>query len=199
MDRFEGRYVDRGSLGCPVCRAEYPVDRGAADFRAPAAASAARGAPAPAGPGATATGVAPSDQDVLRLRALLDLGEPGGIVVLAGAVTSLAAVLEDAVDVTTLLINPGDAFERRAGRSVLLVERRVPLAAGSVRSAAVGADMAQPGILEGLALALRAGGRLVGPVGAALPPGMQELARDGSQWVAARMAGPDALVRLGRR
>jgi hypothetical protein len=40
VERFEGRYIDRGSLGCPVCRTQYRIDRGAADFRGTAAADA---------------------------------------------------------------------------------------------------------------------------------------------------------------
>jgi hypothetical protein len=118
------------------------------------------------------------------VRALLALAEDGGTIALAGLAAVLAAPLEDAVDVNILVINPGEATERRAGRSTLLVSDRVPLARASLRGAVIGADQAITPMLTGLASALRIGGRLLAPASAHVPFGMEELARDARQWVA---------------
>jgi hypothetical protein len=190
VERFEGRYIDRGSLGCPICRAEYRIEHGVADFRV--------------GDGGDAgnvgnVGDAGQVDDVLRVRALLDLSEPGGTIVLAGRSAALAAALEDEIDVNVLVVNPGDATVQRAGRSTLLTGDRVPLARGSLRGAVIAADQATAGILSGVASALRVGGRLVAPVGAVMPLGMEELARDARQWVAVKRDVLSAPVTLGRR
>jgi protein-L-isoaspartate O-methyltransferase len=58
---------------------------------------------------------------------------------------------------------------------------------------------AAPDRVAAAALALRPGGRLVAPVGAAVPEGVTELARDGRHWVAERTAAAPPLVPLGRR
>lgn len=193
VERFEGRYIDRGSLGCPVCRAQYRIERGAADFRGTAAANAPPAVTPERGTMASET------DDVLRVRALLALAEDGGTIALAGLAAALAAPLEDEVDVNILVINPGEATERRAGRSTLLVGDRVPLARASLRGAVIGADQAITPMLTGLASALRIGGRLVAPASADVPFGMEELARDARQWVAVKRDALSAPVTIGVR
>ena len=112
VERFEGRYIERGSLGCPICRAEYRIEHGAADFRAGDAGDVGDvggvGDAGDVGDVGEVGDEGPID-DVLRVRALLDLSEPGGTIVLAGRSAALAAALEDEVDVNLLLLNPGDA------------------------------------------------------------------------------------------
>jgi hypothetical protein len=137
--------------------------------------------------------------DVLRVRALLDLREHGGTIVLTGAAAALAAPLEDELDLHVLVVNPGSAMDLRAGRSTLLVDGRVPLARGSIRGAVAGADQAAGAILADLALALKAGGRLVGPASVPVPVGVQELARDDRQWVGVRSDVTSGLVTIGQR
>jgi len=192
VERFEGRYIDRGSLGCPICRAEYSIETGVADFRGGVTTPARASAPELAGTGD------PADE-ILRVRALLDLSEPGGTIALAGSAAALAAPLEDAIDVTVLAINPGAATQQRAGRSTLLVSDRVPLARASLRGAVIGADQATTPMLTGLAAALQVGARLVAPVEATVPFGLEELASDDRQWVAMKRDAPSAPVTLDRR
>ena len=190
VERFEGRFIDRGSLGCPVCRAQYRIERGAVDFRSSVS-------PEECSPGMMLA--APTDEDVLRARALLDLKESGGTIVLTGAAAALASPLEDETEVNVLLVNPAPAIEQHAGRSTLLVDARVPLARGSVRGALAGDDQCSGTIIADLAHALRAGGRLVAPVAAPLPAGLHELARDARQWVAEKREVPSELVAIGTR
>ena len=196
VERFEGRYIDRGSLGCPVCRAEYRIERGAADFRASRGAWAVDAT-------APFSGVAmPADtlrDEVLRVRALLDLREHGGTIVLTGAAAVLAAPLEDELDLHVLVVNPGPDVALNAGRSTLLVDGRVPLARESIRGAVAGEDQAAGAILADLASALRAGGRLVGPASVAVTAGVQELARDDRQWVGVKRDVTSRLVTIGQR
>jgi hypothetical protein len=195
--RFEGRYIDQGSLGCPVCRAEYRIERGAADFRAPGAAGQAL---EDSGHLRESSAILVDHaEEVLRIRALLDLSEAGGTIALAGQAAALASAIEDEADVNVLAVNPGAASEHRAGRSTLLVRDRIPLARGSLRGAVIGDDQASPAMLSGLASAIRVGGRLVAPAAAPVPFGMEELARDDRQWVAVKRDAASAPVQLGMR
>lgn len=190
VERFEGRFIDRGSLGCPVCRAQYRIERGAVDFRSP-------DAPRERAPDVIVE--PPSGEEVLRARALLDLTGSGGTIVLTGAAAAFASPLEDETEVNVLLVNPAPAIEQQAGRSTLLVDGRVPLARASVRAALIGDDQSSGVIIADLAHALRPGGRLVAPVAAPLPEGLHELARDGRQWVAEKREGAPGLVTIGTR
>src|SRR5262245_21874770 len=70
---MSGRMVLSGLVGCPVCHREYPVTAGVIEFgemEAPPARAAEAGAHPP---------------DAETVQALLDLGGPGGIVVLVGS------------------------------------------------------------------------------------------------------------------
>jgi hypothetical protein len=78
-------------VGCPVCETVYRIDRGDVLF-----------APRPSGAGA---GDDPAD--VLRMAAMLDLADPGGVVVLVGRWAAYAAPLADMADVQILVIDPG--------------------------------------------------------------------------------------------
>lgn len=197
VTRFEGRYIDQGSLGCPVCRAEYHIERGAADFRGPGAAGQVL---EESGHLRESRAIRVDHADeVLRIRALLDLSEAGGTIALAGQAAALASAIEDEADVNVLVVNPGAAAEHRAGRSTLLVRDAIPLARGSLRGAVIGEDQASPAMLSGLASALRVGGRLVAPAAVPVPFGMEELARDDRQWVAVKRDAASAPVQLGMR
>src|SRR4030081_3421247 len=70
-DRMEARHIVEGTLGCPVCRAEFPIHDGVVDFR--------RG-PARALP----SNAAPDPEQTMRLAALLDLSDASGFPVLLG-------------------------------------------------------------------------------------------------------------------
>src|SRR5207248_1411816 len=84
--RMDGRRIVSGLLGCPTCRAEYPIDDGVADFRDGAASP-------PTAPNESA-----AERRALEAAAFLDLTSPGGFVVLAGAwgaaAPALAAILD---------------------------------------------------------------------------------------------------------
>src|SRR5689334_5424546 len=92
--RMEERSIVEGTLGCPVCRREYPVVGGVGYFGVEVGASAP-------------PTDAPVDEDgALRLAAFLGLESPGGLVVLGGAWAGLAPALRELVPVSCVLVNP---------------------------------------------------------------------------------------------
>jgi hypothetical protein len=177
VSTFHGRHIATGSLGCPICRTQYPVVDGAADFTREGHGAAAGEGVAPS----------PADDDILRARALLDLSEAGGVVALLGSAASMSAALEDSAECTVLQVNPSGA-PLGPGVSTLWVDDRLPLAPDSLRAAMVG-DGVSAELLASLVAGIRPKGRLVGPVSQPLPEGVSELARDEKQWVAARSGG----------
>src|SRR5215211_3633538 len=91
--RMEGRRIVEGLLGCPTCRAEYPIRGGVVDFTGGA------DAPAP-----SASPNEPVDAPAMRAAALLGLDAPGGYAVLAGAWGGVAGELLSMVEGTSLLL-----------------------------------------------------------------------------------------------
>src|SRR5687768_8190638 len=90
FDELVDRHVIRGTLGCPVCGAEYPVRGGVADFRAGDAGGERRAAAQggdgsePSSPDTPGSAGPPDEAGAMRLAALLGLAEPGGVVILMG-------------------------------------------------------------------------------------------------------------------
>lgn len=176
--RTVDRHVMDGLLGCPICRAEYPIRDGVADFRADATLQGAHADASPA---------APTEEEVVRLAALLSLADVRAPVVLAGGWQPLVAALADAVPASYLVVNPTAALDGREELSALHAAGALPLADGSVHGVALDASTADDvGLVAGAVRALRPRGRLVAPVSLALPAGLRELARDARHWVAER-------------
>jgi len=173
-DRMEGRHVMEGSLGCPICETVYPIRDGVAELVAPDAVSAA------SAPGASAADAAPPApvDDVLRVAAMLDLADPGGVVVLVGSWGDYAHAIAALVDAHVLVVDPLWSVPMHAAVSVVHTGGAaiVPLAQGAVRSAAADRPAA-------VVAAIRSGGRLVAAAAATRPAGVSELARDAQHWV----------------
>lgn len=184
-----GRRILEGTLGCPVCRAEYRITSGVAYLGAEA--------PASPGPPDSAPEVEAPEALVLRAAALLGLDEATGVVALAGEWALAARALAELVRVHVVLVNPAPgAAVPAVGASVVRVAGRLPMGAGVLRGAALDASTAAPDFLASAVHALRAGGRLVAPSSAPVPPACRELARDDRHWVAERGAVSSAPVRL---
>jgi len=187
-DRMVGRSIERGTLGCPVCRAEYPIVDGVAYFGAePGGPAAARADPPPRA----------DPELVLRAAALLGLADGGGTVVLGGTWGAAATGLLDLAPAHYLLLDPPHTVRASDGVSVIRTSGALPLTAACVRGVALDNATAAASVLESAARALRSGGRLVAPAGAPLPAGVRELAHDLRHWVAEREAPPSPPVRLG--
>lgn len=179
------RHIVTGVLGCPICKAEYPVVDGVAHFEG--TQPVARAAPAPADP-----------EDAIRLAAYLNLAEGSGPVLLAGRWGSAARALSALVPAPLLLVNPPTDVESQGAVSVLLTADRAPITAAMMRAAAL--DDALPAATsESLVVAVRPRGRVLGPASLALPPGLREVARDETLWVAEREFVPAQVIELRAR
>lgn len=205
FDRMAGRHVVEGRLGCPVCRAEYPVERGVLRFDRGAAAAASppshRVSPEATQEPAEGTEPAPAgEEESLRLAALLGLSDGGGVAVLSRSwsrtVPKIALLTED---IHLILHDPytSPAGEDSGWISAIVSRGRLPFAAGSLRGVALDSSEAGPPLLEDAVRSLRPKGRLVVPAGTGLPDGVAELASDESVSVAERRPAP-LLLSLGR-
>lgn len=197
--RSDGRCIIDGILGCPVCRAEYRIEGGVANF------GAARDERAPDVVAVDASAGDPSDPeitlDALRLAALLNLTTPGGIIAVGGDWDVALDGVADLTDVRALVVQPAHAYTPREPFGAL-VGGELPVAAGALRGVALDARTATPARLAAAVRALRPGGRLVAPADPPVPNGMRELARDAAHWVAERLPeptmAPSGLVTLRR-
>ncbi|HKP16177.1 MAG TPA: Trm112 family protein [Gemmatimonadaceae bacterium] len=187
--RINARHIQEGALGCPVCRAEYPIRDGIVDLRLDrTVAPTAR-----AGQGVDAPLITRVPAD--HLAAMLSLGDALGFAVLIGAWGRHAAALLDLANVPPLLlVDPPADVEMVPGMSGVLADAVLPLAVGSAR--AVAADDDGTLRLESAVQTTRAGGRVVAPAHALVPDGVRELVRDEHVWVGEREALPSAFVRL---
>src|SRR4051812_37196810 len=90
--RMEARHIVDGTLGCPVCSAEYPIRNGVVDFRR--------------GGGVVAAPVASSAEQAMRMAALLDLADAQGFAVLLGEWGAHAHELASIVETPLVVIDP---------------------------------------------------------------------------------------------
>jgi uncharacterized protein YbaR (Trm112 family) len=179
----EARHVLEGTLGCPVCRAEYPIHAGIADFSDPAARDRASGA--------TDLTLPPAD----HLAAMLNLGDALGFVVLIGAWGTRADELVELLDAPPLLlVNPPAGIAMGHGLSGIRADAKLPLATGAAR--AVATDAVDPAGVAEAARVTRVGGRVVAPARSLVPDGVRELVRDDAVWVGDRQALASAPVTL---
>ena len=188
--RMDERDIVSGELGCPTCGARYPIDRGIADFRD-------GGAAPESGPMRTDIETLSPADEAMRAAALLDLAEPGGFIVLAGAWSAAAHEVAALVErVHVLGLNPEEGVESGGGVSLVLASTQIPLRAGVTRGIALDSAHATSTLLLSAADALRPGGRLIAPAHAPLPTGFTEFARDEHHWVAEKQAAPGPVVQL---
>ncbi|MFN2563964.1 MAG: hypothetical protein ABR499_02980 [Gemmatimonadaceae bacterium] len=189
-ERTEGRDIIEGTLGCPICRAEYPIRAGVVWF-APAARAEAPATAAPAHH---------DDPELaMRLAALLDLSDAQGFALLAGTWASCAQPLRDLVPTHLVVLNPRPLGDVSVGISVLEIPGSIPLADATCRGVALDEAHADAAHLAAAVRVLRPGGRLVAPASTPTPSGVAELARDERVWVAEREARPPKLVALRPR
>lgn len=180
--RTVDRHIIEGTLGCPVCHAEFAIRNGVLDL------GGARRTPTPA------DGTLP-DERMTRTGALLGLDERGGIYVLDSITARVAAGLRDLSPNSRFIALSGDGETEGASGAITGPGDAIPLADACARGIVL--DEATPGLLRSAVRVLAPGGRLVAPAGAPTPNGVTELARDERQWVAERDAGP-ALAELRR-
>ena len=179
---MQARHIIHGKVGCPVCKAEYPIAYGVVDFRPDTSASV------------DTPSAAPNEQLAMRLAALLGLSDSQGFAVLLGTWGAQAALLAGIVETPLILVNPPADVAGSPGISVIRCDGPIPLAAGSARAVALD-DTYKEGAASAVRVT-RTGGRVVGPVSVGIPDGAREIARDDSLWVGERSAPASPLVSL---
>jgi uncharacterized protein YbaR (Trm112 family) len=187
-NRMAARHVVDGTLGCPVCKAEFPIREGVADFRR--------------GPALPIAASRPADpEQAMRLAAFLGLDDALGYALLMGAWGAHALELRGIVECPLVLCDPPADVEAAPGLSILRTDGPVPLAAGSARATALdGEGAGDAGRIASAVRATRPKGRVVAHVALTVPEGVRELARDDREWVAEREPAASLLVTLqGRR
>lgn len=188
-NRTVGRDIIEGTLGCPSCRAEYPIREGVVWFGEPGLA----GDPAPGRS-------LPADPELaMRLAAFLDLSDAQGLALLAGAWGPAAQSLRGIVPPHLVLLNPQPPVAAGEGISVLEIASGIPLADATCRGVALDDAHADAAHVDDAVRVLRPRGHLVAPASTPTPAGVTELARDEQLWVAERNAAPARLVSLQSR
>ena len=177
VDAWRGQRVDRGLLGCPFCRARYPIGDGVIDFRTGGGEPAV--VPEPVTP-----------DEIARVRALLNLGDPGGVVLLSGRYAGAAESLSDEVDVTCLVVDGASRGEKCVG---IMVGDRIPVADHSLRAAASDTTRQTPAFISELVRVVRARGRLLCDAGSEPSEGIAVLARDEQVWVGEVLDQPQVI------
>lgn len=177
------RHIVRGTLGCPVCHAEFDIRHGDVWFGAEEPVTAF---------------VIPSDDDVTRLAALLAVDDRGGLYLLDGAWGAMAAAVSGYSRAAHfMLLSPPLGCE--AEGTLRGAGDLVPLAAGAVRGIAL--DRQSAVLAESATRALAANGRLIAPAATPVPSSITVLARDEQHWVGeqnAQGSHPIPLRRAGR-
>ena len=181
--RSEARHIRDGTLGCPVCSAEFVLADGVVTFdTAP---------PAPP--------TAPSAESAMRLGAFLELTDARGFAVLCGRWGAHAGHLLGLAQTPLVLVNPPEIAVGLDVAAIIRTSGSLPFAAGSARAIALDDVAGFPDPTDTVRV-VRSGGRVMGPVSLAVPSGVAELVRDERDWVGTKRdeVQPPQLIPLRR-
>lgn len=187
IDEAVDRDIVRGTLGCPICLAEYPISEGIVLFD-------------DAMPPVLPIQAVPREDDAVRLAAALDLTDARMTALLHGAWGAYAPILRGLTPAQLLLVNPPQGIASGDGVSIVRSDRVAPVARNAVAAVALDAG-AEPPMVASLVASLKPGGRMLGRLRTPIPQGLTELARDEEVWVAQLDVGTaaSAPVTLTRR
>jgi uncharacterized protein YbaR (Trm112 family) len=175
---MDGRRIVRGVVGCPECKAEFPIVDGIAYFQVRGTARNEPAARPPAG-----------DYDASALAAFLNLSGPGGYAVLVGTVARFApAIVQVLPGIHFVAVNPPRGVEPSAALSIL-ISPSLPFKSAAVRAVALGADHAGAAWLAEGARIVLPGLRLAVEDERASPEGISELARGAGLFVGEKRPG----------
>ncbi len=158
FNKVDGRDIIEAKLGCPVCRREYFVRNGVADF------------------GGTLRDDA-GEEDPITTAAFLDLTSPGKTVLLAGA---FGRISSDVVEMSQGRAVSLNAVSANRDDRVLEIrtDSRIPLASDSLDGVALDRAHSTEAFVTEAARLLRPGGRLLTSVAANPTSDFREIARD---------------------
>jgi len=183
------RNVEKGTLGCPICSAQYPIEDGIADFTG--------GASSPSCDAQRAAASHRREELATRAGAFLDATEPGATIALGGVWAYAAEQLADMAEVRVFALNPPPGVTETAAVGLIRVAADIPLAAEACLGVAFDAWF-NSAIVASAMRVTRPGGRVVGPT--AIPPlaELAVLAQDSDYWVARKAPSVIPLRRASR-
>lgn len=166
--RMEGRSVQAGELGCPVCHRGFAIREGVVEM----------------GGWASADAVAEPAVDSLAIAAFVGLSGPGGYLATVGAVPGLGADLVEAIPgVHLAAVNPPAGVLELPMLSLLRAPM-LPVRSRTLRGVVIGEEDSR-WIGESVRVTLP-GLRVVGRGQPPDHPGLEVLAAAGGWWVALR-------------
>jgi uncharacterized protein YbaR (Trm112 family) len=167
--------LERGVLGCPACQSEWNVDDGVARFGARA-------------------DLGTTSADPAVLAALLDLTEPGRLVIVDGLADDACAALARDYGALVIALDPR---ERGPHAAVIEGASQAPVSAGAARGAVLMRTERDVAFIDSVVRTVAARGRVVGGTAVSVPSAVTEMARDERLWVGARdeVSAPVALRR----
>jgi hypothetical protein len=170
---MKGRAIRYGTLGCPVCRAEYLIVQQCVRF-----------GPRPSVPEAPSAGLPNAE----AVNALIGLESPGGYVALVGSAVELAADLSTWLpNVHFVCVNAPEGTTPSLTRSLVESTAAIPLRDAVMRGVVLGGEYpADPWEREAARVTLR-GQRVVVLRESVVPPsGIATLAAGRGMWVGRR-------------
>jgi uncharacterized protein YbaR (Trm112 family) len=184
--RSEARHIIEGTLGCPICRASYPIANAVAQF-----AAVRSSAPLEAF----------DDDTAFRIAAQLHLIEAPSPILLTGAWAAAVPALRRITPTVKMFVGNAPALPVIDDHvsALTMPATRFPLAATSLRGVALDADHATGALLADVSRIVRVTGRLVAPAECALDLSCwKPLVRDAVLQVAERLPAASAPVQLRR-
>ena len=175
FSEISNRIVIEGTLGCPICSAQYEIRTGVVDFT--------RGESIGAGEVERAAANHRREELATRAGGYLDATQPGATIVLAGLWAYAAQELAEMSDVRVIALNAPSGVRESERVGLVRVADSIPLAANSVHGVALDAWFSTNMIAEALRVT-RPAGRIVGPATFTAPDRAVVLAHDDTYWVA---------------
>lgn len=169
---MKGRAIRYGTLGCPVCRAEYLVVQQCVRFGPPPeVGQPSRPLPVPD-----------------AVQAVIGLESPGGYVALVGSAAALANDLAGLMrGVHFICVNAPADVTASVSRSLTEATATIPLRGAVARGVVLGEEYVTPGWLAEAARVVLPGQRIVAFAEEVAPPaGLTPLASGQGMWVARR-------------
>ena len=179
---MNGRMINLGVVGCPVCHREFEIIDGIVDFTEVITGERQQRS-------VRRTPVQPTTPvDAQSLQALLDLGGPGGYVVLVGTAARHAASLASLMGgIHFVGINAPADIEELPILSLLQTDQVIPLRGAMARGVVVGAELARTAwVGEGARVLLHGRRLVVESEQPTRPESVEELAVGQGLWVGER-------------
>jgi uncharacterized protein YbaR (Trm112 family) len=180
------RIVVQGTLGCPVCGAQYEITDGVVDFT--------RGESITEYEAERAVASHRREELATRAGAYLDATQPGATIVLGGLWAYAAEDLANMADVRVIALDAPKQVKESERVGLVRISDRVPLAANSVHGIALDAWFRRAAVDEATRVT-RPLSRIVGPTLLPPPDAAVVLAHDEQYWVAEKAAEMISLKR----